>query len=34
MLGSMAKDLMVFAGLVKYKLPARTYDMLSDVGGY
>ena len=37
-LGSMAKDLMVFAGLVKYKLPARVYDMLTraggDVGGY
>ncbi|RMZ75489.1 hypothetical protein DV738_g5451, partial [Chaetothyriales sp. CBS 135597] len=37
-LGSMAKDLMVFAGLVKYKLPARVYDLLTragaDVGGY
>ena len=37
-LGSMAKDLMVFAGLVKYKLPSRVYDMLTraggDVGGY
>jgi nuclear pore complex protein Nup93 len=33
MLGSMAKDLMVFAGLVKYKLPARTYDSLTRVGG-
>ena len=37
-LGSMAKDLMVFAGLVKYKLPGRVYDMLTraggDVGGY
>jgi nuclear pore complex protein Nup93 len=33
MLGSMAKDLMVFAGLVKYKLPARTYDRLTKVGG-
>ena len=33
MLGSMAKDLMVFAGLVKYKLPARVYDMLTRVGG-
>jgi nuclear pore complex protein Nup93 len=33
MLGSMAKDLMVFAGLVKYKLPARTYDLLTTVGG-
>ncbi|RMD43051.1 hypothetical protein DV735_g2077, partial [Chaetothyriales sp. CBS 134920] len=37
-LASMAKDLMVFAGLVKYKLPARVYDLLTragaDVGGY
>jgi nuclear pore complex protein Nup93 len=33
MLGSMAKDLMVFAGLVKYKLPARIYDSLTRVGG-
>jgi len=37
-LNDMAKDLMVFAGLVKYKLPARVYDMLTraggDVGGY
>lgn len=33
MLGSMAKDLMVFAGLVKYKLPARTYDILTKIGG-
>ena len=37
-LGSMAKDLMVFAGLVKYKLPARVYDLLtkagSDVGSF
>ena len=37
-LNSMAKDLMVFAGLVKYKLPGRVYDMLTraggDVGGY
>jgi nuclear pore complex protein Nup93 len=37
-LGSMAKDLMVFAGLVKYKLPSRVYDLLTkaggDVGGY
>ena len=32
-LGAMAKDLMVFAGLVKYKLPARVYDMLTRVGG-
>lgn len=32
-LGSMAKDLMVFAGLVKYKLPARVYDMLTRAGG-
>lgn len=37
-LSGMAKDLMVFAGLVKYKLPGRVYDMLTragaDVGGY
>ena len=33
MLGSMAKDLMVFAGLVKYKLPARVYDALTRIGG-
>jgi len=33
MLAAMAKDLMVFAGLVKYKLPARVYDMLTRVGG-
>ena len=37
-LSSMAKDLMVFAGLVKYKLPARVYDLLtkagSDVGSF
>ncbi|KAJ9606744.1 nuclear pore complex subunit [Cladophialophora chaetospira] len=37
-LSSMAKDLMVFAGLVKYKLPGRVYDMLTragaDVGGF
>lgn len=32
-LGSMAKDLMVFAGLVKYKLPARVYDLLTKAGG-
>lgn len=32
-LSAMAKDLMVFAGLVKYKLPARVYDMLTKVGG-
>lgn len=32
-LGSMAKDLMVFAGLVKYKLPARVFDLLTKVGG-
>jgi nuclear pore complex protein Nup93 len=32
-LGSMAKDLMVFAGLVKYKLPTRVFDMLTRVGG-
>ena len=33
MLASMAKDLMVFAGLVKYKLPGRVYDALTRVGG-
>lgn len=37
-LNQMAKDLMVFAGLVRYKLPGRVYDMLtragSDVGDY
>jgi nuclear pore complex protein Nup93 len=32
-LNSMAKDLMVFAGLVKYKLPARVYDLLTRAGG-
>lgn len=32
-LGQMARDLMVFAGLVKYKLPARVYDMLTRAGG-
>jgi len=33
MLAGMAKDLMVFAGLVKYKLPGRVYDMLTRAGG-
>lgn len=37
-LSQMAKDLMVFAGLVRYKLPSRVYDLLTraggDVGGY
>jgi nuclear pore complex protein Nup93 len=37
-LSNMAKDLMVFAGLVKYKMPGRVYDMLTragaDVGGF
>jgi nuclear pore complex protein Nup93 len=33
MLAAMAKDLMVFAGLVKYKLPSRVYDMLTRAGG-
>lgn len=33
MLSGMAKDLMVFAGLVKYKLPGRVYDMLTRAGG-
>ncbi|KAK6383981.1 nuclear pore complex subunit [Exophiala oligosperma] len=32
-LSDMAKDLMVFAGLVKYKLPGRVYDMLTRAGG-
>ena len=32
-LGVIAKDLMVFAGLVKYKLPTRVYDMLTRAGG-
>jgi nuclear pore complex protein Nup93 len=32
MLSGMAKDLMVFAGLVKYKLPGRVYDMLTRAG--
>jgi nuclear pore complex protein Nup93 len=32
-LASMAKDLMVFAGMVKYKLPARVFELLSKVGG-
>ena len=32
-LSVMAKDLMVFAGLVKYKLPGRVYDMLTRAGG-
>lgn len=29
----MAKDLMVFAGMVKYKLPPRVYETLAKVGG-
>lgn len=37
-LAQMARDLMVFAGLVRYKLPGRVYDLLTraggDVGGY
>lgn len=32
-LSTMAKDLMVFAGLIKYRLPGRVYDMLTRVGG-
>ena len=32
-LDGMAKDLMVFAGLVKYKLPGRVYDLLTRAGG-
>lgn len=37
-LTQMARDLMVFAGLVKYKMPGRVYDLLTragaDIGGY
>lgn len=37
-LSNMAKDLMVFSGLVRYKLPGRVYDLLTraggDIGGY
>ncbi|EEH39027.2 hypothetical protein PAAG_01489 [Paracoccidioides lutzii Pb01] len=29
----MAKDLMVFAGMIKYKLPPRVYEMLAKAGG-
>lgn len=29
----MAKDLMVFAGMIKYKLPPRVYETLARVGG-
>ncbi|OAX79254.1 hypothetical protein ACJ72_06430 [Emergomyces africanus] len=29
----MAKDLMVFAGMIKYKLPPRAYEMLAKAGG-
>lgn len=32
-LSDMAKDLMVFAGLVKYKLPGRVYETLTRAGG-
>lgn len=32
-LSVMAKDLMVFAGMVRYKLPGRVYDMLTRAGG-
>lgn len=32
-LNQMAKDLMVFAGLVRYKLPGRVYDLLTRAGG-
>ena len=28
-----AKDLMVFAGLIKYKLPPRVFEMLAREGG-
>lgn len=29
----MAKDLMVFAGMIKYKLPPRVYETLARAGG-
>lgn len=29
----MAKDLMVFSGMIKYKLPPRVYETLAKVGG-
>lgn len=29
----MAKDLMVFAGMIKYKLPPRVYELLAKAGG-
>lgn len=32
-LAQMARDLMVFAGLVRYKLPGRVYDLLTRAGG-
>lgn len=28
----MAKDLMIFSGMVKYKLPPRVYEMLARAG--
>lgn len=35
---AMAKDLMVFAGMVKYKLPPKVYEALAragaDIGAY
>lgn len=34
----MAKDLMIFSGMVKYKLPPRVYEILAragaDIGAY
>jgi nuclear pore complex protein Nup93 len=30
---AMAKDLMVFAGMIKYKLPPRVYETLARAGG-
>jgi len=29
----MAKDLMVFSGMIKYKLPPRVYETLARAGG-
>lgn len=29
----MAKDLMIFAGMIKYKLPPRVYETLARAGG-
>ncbi|KAL9105527.1 MAG: hypothetical protein Q9227_009324 [Pyrenula ochraceoflavens] len=32
-LNNMAKDLMVFAGMVRYRLPSKVFDMLAQAGG-